>query len=39
MNGLGVYKWPNGNTYVGEFLNDQMHGEGVFSFATNSCKY
>ena len=28
-NGKGVYFWPNGTTYVGEFINDRFHGYGI----------
>lgn len=29
--GKGEFTWPNGNTYVGDWEDDQMHGEGVLT--------
>lgn len=29
---LGTYQWPDGRTYVGQWLNNKMHGEGVFTW-------
>jgi len=29
MNGVGEYTWPNGDHYIGEYLNDLKHGKGV----------
>ena len=29
--GKGEFTWPNGNTYVGDWENNQMHGEGVLT--------
>lgn len=31
-NGIGVYQWPNGTSYEGQWLNDQMHGRGIQTF-------
>jgi hypothetical protein len=31
-NGKGTYMWPNGQTFVGEFKNDECHGEGVLHY-------
>jgi len=30
MNGKGLFTWPNGKKYEGEFLNDKRHGFGKF---------
>lgn len=34
-NGQGVFKFNNGDLYVGGFLNDKMWGEGVYYFCDN----
>lgn len=34
--GHGMYRWPNGRTYVGEWLENQMHGYGVESWPNGS---
>ena len=34
--GQGMYRWPNGRTYVGEWCDNQMHGEGVESWPNGS---
>jgi len=36
--GQGLYRWPNGRTYVGEWYENQMDGEGVESWP-NGSKY
>lgn len=33
MNGKGVYKWEDGRTYEGEYLNDKKHGYGEYTWA------
>lgn len=30
MEGTGVYEWPDGRKYVGEYHKDKKHGKGVF---------
>jgi hypothetical protein len=30
MNGTGVIRWQNGDSYEGSFRNDKMHGDGVY---------
>ena len=34
--GQGIYRWPNGRTYVGEWCDNQMQGEGVESWPNGS---
>jgi hypothetical protein len=29
MHGIGIMKFPNGNTYYGEWSNNKRNGEGV----------
>jgi len=31
MEGIGIYKWANGDKYEGEFKNDKKEGKGVFN--------
>lgn len=33
MNGFGVFIWPDGRRYEGEYLDDKKHGKGVFTFS------
>lgn len=28
MHGKGVFKWPDGRVYTGQYLNDKKHGYG-----------
>ena len=32
MHGRGVFTWPDGRKYEGEYVNDKKHGEGVFTW-------
>jgi hypothetical protein len=36
--GQGMYRWPNGRTYIGEWFENQMDGEGIESWP-NGSKY
>ena len=36
--GHGLYRWPNGRTYVGDWHENQMHGDGIESWP-NGSKY
>ena len=36
MNKAGVYSWPNGERYQGEFSNNQIEGEGAYRDAEGS---
>ena len=29
MHGLGVFRWPDGREYHGEYSNDKKHGKGT----------
>ena len=31
-NGLGVLTFPNGDKYVGEWVNDLKYGQGIFTY-------
>lgn len=33
MEGKGVFTWPDGRKYVGDYLNDQKHGIGTFTWS------
>ena len=33
MNGIGLYSWPNGRKYRGEFKNNLKHGHGEYTQA------
>ena len=35
-NCFGTYVWDNGDKYVGEFGNDQLNGQGTFTWGPNS---
>ena len=32
ISGYGVFKWPDGRHYIGDFVNAQMHGHGKLSW-------
>ena len=32
MDGKGLFSWPDGRKYDGEYLNDKKHGFGIFTF-------
>ena len=32
MHGKGLYKWPDGNEYEGDYINNIKEGEGVFKW-------
>lgn len=34
--GYGIYRWPNGRTYIGQWYEDQMHGDGIESWPNGS---
>lgn len=36
MHGRGVYKFDSGDTYVGDYFEDQMHGQGKYTWADGS---
>ena len=35
-NCIGQYTWPNGDTYKGEWRNDELHGIGSYFYGQNS---
>ena len=32
MHGKGTYSWPDGRSYVGEYVNDLKEGNGVYTW-------
>jgi len=36
MNGTGVFVWPDGKCYMGDYENDKKHGQGVFVWKDGS---
>lgn len=36
LNGVGVYQWPSGARYEGQFKNGQLHGSGKYTHADGS---
>jgi len=32
MHGKGVFRWEDGRTYEGDYLDDKKHGHGVFTW-------
>lgn len=32
MDGSGVYTWPDGRKYEGQYLKDKKHGEGKYTW-------
>lgn len=35
MNGKGVFVWPDGRKYEGEYVDDKKEGFGKFTFKEN----
>jgi len=35
-NGYGIYVYPNGDIYEGEWLNNQRHGKGTMTYEGNA---
>ena len=33
MHGKGLYKWTDGGTYLGEYINNIKEGKGIFKWA------
>ena len=33
MDGVGVYKWADGRTYIGEYQDDKKNGYGIYKWA------
>lgn len=34
--GQGLFTWPSGSKYTGEFVDDKRHGEGMLEYADGS---
>ena len=34
MHGKGVYTWPDGNRYTGEYINGKKEGWGVYTWSS-----
>lgn len=32
MEGIGLYIWPDGRRYEGEYFQDKKHGKGIYSW-------
>ena len=37
--GVGTLVYPDGNKYVGAWINGLFHGQGVYTIANNGCSY
>ena len=37
--GVGTLVYPDGNKYVGEFMNGLFHGQGIYTFASDGYSY
>lgn len=35
MNGQGIFTWPDGRRYEGEYFNDKKHGFGIYTWSNN----
>ena len=36
MEGFGTFKWADGRSYVGEYVNDKKEGHGIFRWPDGS---
>ena len=36
MTGIGIKKWPNGNIYTGDFVDDNRSGKGIYVWASGT---
>jgi len=36
MHGKGIFTWPSGERYEGEYYEDQKHGEGRLTYSDGS---
>ena len=39
MHGRGSYSWPNGDKYLGDYLNGLRNGYGVMTYQSKNEKY
>ena len=37
-NGYGIYTWPTGKKYMGQFKNNNFHGEGELVYSDGSTR-
>ena len=37
MHGQGVYKWPDGRIYEGNYMDDKKEGFGVYTYPDGRC--
>ena len=37
MHGHGLYKWPDGRMYEGNYFNDKKEGYGVYTYPDGRC--
>ena len=36
MEGFGTFKWPDGRSYEGHYVNDKQEGDGIFRWPDGS---
>lgn len=37
MHGTGIYNWPDGRRYEGDYINDKKHGFGTYTYPDGRC--
>jgi len=37
MHGNGIYNWPDGRRYEGDYINDKKHGFGIYTYPDGRC--
>lgn len=38
-NGMGIYRFADGQYYIGDWLNNNMHGHGLLYWFDNQIRY